>query len=164
MAAARPQRRLPRGLVVAAALALGARFVAPSTRDRVAWVRLDEAVRIASETGKPILYDFTAEWCAPCRLLEREAFADLRRAASINKEFVPVKVVDREKEDGQNPPEVEALQKRYDVTVFPTLVVAWADGSVLEAHEGFTGQHKDFNDFMNTVYYKVRAKQSPRTR
>jgi len=36
---------------------------------------------------------------------------------------IPVSVVDRAREDGQNPPAIEDLQRRYQVDAFPTLVV-----------------------------------------
>jgi hypothetical protein len=36
---------------------------------------------------------------------------------------IPVSIVDRRREDGRNPAEVEELQRRYGIDAFPTLVV-----------------------------------------
>jgi thioredoxin-related protein len=44
-------------------------------------------------------------------------------ATYINQHFIPVKVVDRMREDHGNPPEVEKLQSRFGVTAFPTVIV-----------------------------------------
>jgi thiol:disulfide interchange protein len=131
------QRRWPRALLAAVPVLLGLRLVLPEPRDQVAWVPLAEAARVSAERGRPILYDFTAAWCGPCARLEREVFSDPRQAAFVNERFVPVKVVDRAKEDGENPPPVASLEARLQVRGFPTLVVAGPDGPALNQLTGY---------------------------
>ena len=126
-----PSRRLPLLLLVIGAALLVARIGTgireqrspPELRDRVTWHPIASAEADSRRSGRPILYDFSAEWCGPCKLMAAEVFADDRTARTLNEMFVPVRVVDRAREDGKNPPEVQALQNRFRVEAFPTLVV-----------------------------------------
>ncbi len=98
-----------------------------------------EAEAEATATAKPLLYDFSAEWCGPCHMMQDEIFADARMAAKINTLYVPVRVVDRTNEEGHNSAEVDALQRRYHVDAFPTLVAASPDGVKHDIHRGYPG-------------------------
>jgi thiol:disulfide interchange protein len=108
----------------------------------VKWTPPEGAVAAARRSGKPILYDFTAEWCAPCKMLDRDGWADARVAALVNDSFVAAQVVDRTREDGKNAPWIDELQQRYRVNAFPTLVVAAPDGREIAIAQGFNGKTK----------------------
>jgi len=108
----------------------------------VKWTAPEGAVAAARSSGKPILYDFTAEWCAPCKMLDRDGWADARVAALVNDSFVAARVVDRTREDGKNAPWIDELQQRYRVNAFPTLVVAAPDGREIAIAQGFNGKTK----------------------
>jgi thioredoxin-related protein len=71
--------------------------------------------------------------------MKREVFSDPRAAEAINAGFVPVRVLDRQREEGRNPPLVDSLQARYGVQAFPTLVVVPADGGTPEVTRGYLG-------------------------
>jgi len=108
--------------------------------DRVHWRALEAGLAEARTTGKPILYDFTADWCPPCRLIQREIFADPHAAAELNRRFVPVRVLDRMREEGRNAGWVDSLQTRFHVSAFPTLVIVRADGGTPVRIEGYLGR------------------------
>src|SRR2546426_499559 len=74
-------------------------------------------------SGRLVLYDFSAAWCGPCRQMAAEVFADETSARKLGAMFVPVHVVDRAREDGRNQPDVQALEDRFRIEAFPTLVV-----------------------------------------
>lgn len=143
---ARTQRSIPVVLVVIA-LALVAGRIAMSLTKRepaktglIRWVEPAEAARLAAATNKAILYDFTAEWCRPCHKLDEEVFRNPALAAEIDERFIAVRVVDRQQEEGRNPPAVEALQKKYTVRGFPTVVFADGSGTERARMEGFGGR------------------------
>jgi thiol:disulfide interchange protein len=137
------QRALPIWLLILTALLIIARIA--STRypvrsdvDLVRWTPIASAQLVARRAHTNLMYEFSAAWCGPCRVLEREVFMDPRAASQINREFIPVQVVDRHQEDGHNSPAVQQLMDRYGITAFPTVVVVGVDGSVRQRIVGYS--------------------------
>ena len=106
----------------------------------VRWMPAPEAQTLARAGKRPILYDFTAAWCPPCKILDREGWNDPEVAALVNGAYLPARIVDRQREDGKNAPEVSALQRKHGIQVFPTLVVVGSDGNELAKFEGYRGR------------------------
>ena len=132
----------------------------PEVYDRVQWLPPAEAAQASSLHRRPILYDFTADWCPPCKRLEREVFARREEAAQIGGMFVPARVLDRQREDGRNPAVVDTLQQRYEITGFPTLLAVTADGKEVGRLSGFHGRVATMDSLR--VFYR-RAAQARRS-
>jgi len=85
------------------------------------------ARKVAKQQKKPILIDFYAEWCGPCKEMLRTTYKDSKVVARA-KQFVPVLVnVDKQPE----------LAKKYGVQLLPTVVFTDAKGAVLRKQEGY---------------------------
>ena len=144
--ATRSQSRVPPVLFGALLAALVLRIVAGVLNrgagegvGLVRWQPRDKAAALARASGKPILYDFTAAWCAPCKLIDRD-WEDPALADQVNDGFIPTRVVDRAREDGSNPADVSELQRRFEIIGFPTIVAATADGRLIAKIDGYRGK------------------------
>ena len=84
--------------------------------------------------GRPVMIEFSADWCAPCHELERSTFSD-RRVVSAAAAFETF-AVDLTRYDS---PESDRWRKQYEIHGVPTVVFLAPDGSEVRAArvEGF---------------------------
>lgn len=102
----------------------------PAGGGKISWLTdLPPALAKAKETGRPIMIDFYADWCGPCKMLDAETYSDDRVAqASTNLVMVRIDV-------DQN----QLLAGRYRVESIPTIVVLNPDGTESNRAVGFMG-------------------------
>ena len=103
------------------------------------WTTYDEALQQSRENGKPILLEFSAEWCEPCQVLKREVFENVAASTTVKSAAIPVALVDRVREDGSNPAGLDELEQRYDVQSFPTLVLFSPTSGRISRRVGYAG-------------------------
>jgi thioredoxin 1 len=108
----------------------------------------DEVMAAAAKAGVPVMIDFYATWCGPCKLLDKKTYVDPEVTAFSNK-FVNMKV-DCEKGEG-----VE-LAKRFRIMNYPTIVFLKSDGTEIDRHIGYLGP-KDFLRLMKDYYNGVNT-------
>lgn len=95
---------------------------------QIKWITdLDQAKVIAQETGKPILYDFTAIWCGPCKAMDK-SFWPKPEVVELANQFVAVKV-DYDKNKG--------FAREYGVDAIPNVIFTDPWGRGLNYHQGF---------------------------
>jgi thiol:disulfide interchange protein DsbD len=86
---------------------------------RIEWLRDEPAAVQASLTsGKPLLIDFGAEWCAACKELDVHTWTDPTVAKEVSQHFVPLKIDATEDTDATN-----ELEKKYAVPGLPTVLM-----------------------------------------
>jgi thiol:disulfide interchange protein len=93
----------------------------------VAWrTGFDAALAESGQTGKPILVDFTASWCPPCKVMKHEVWPDAQVAAVVNDGYVPLLV-------DVDAPENADVARKYAIQGIPTILVIDATGAVLRS-------------------------------
>jgi thiol:disulfide interchange protein DsbD len=78
----------------------------------------DQLLSEAIEKQKPVIIDFSAAWCAPCRELDEVTFHDREVVKQAKQDFFMVKV-DLTRKDN---PDSNRLLQKYDVKGVPTVV------------------------------------------
>ena len=128
------ERLLKGGTVVVLLFAIALRFGwlgAPASETpkgtapiEISWLHDEKtALDRAHQTGKPILIDFFAEWCAACKELDTHTWTDPKVKQEIVDKFVPLKIDATDETD-----EVSRLEQKYGVPGLPTvLMVACKD-------------------------------------
>ncbi len=93
----------------------------------------------SKRTGKPVMIDFSADWCGPCQRLRAQVFEQSALAREIQDIVIPVSIVDRVQETGFNSEQTEHLQHEYAADGFPTLIVVSARSGLMTRTQGFAG-------------------------
>src|SRR5438128_885309 len=108
-------------------LLLGSPALASKKTD-VEWISsMDRAQERAQAEAKPLLIEFWASWCGPCRQMDRESWTD-SGVVQLTKRYLAVSVdFDRAAEQAA----------RYQVRNLPTVILADPWGSPLTRREGF---------------------------
>ncbi|MFZ4508467.1 MAG: thioredoxin family protein [Fimbriimonas sp.] len=107
-------------------------FYAPG--NQVAWAKdYASAQQLSAKSGKPMVIFFSGKWCSPCKIMEREVWADREVETKVNAAFIPVMI-------DVDDPAVAALMPRYKVVFTPTTVITDPEGKVLQQVQGKLGK------------------------
>ncbi|MFH1279948.1 MAG: protein-disulfide reductase DsbD [Candidatus Eisenbacteria bacterium] len=88
----------------------------------------DEALERAAAEGRPVMIDFTADWCAACKELEHYTYTD-PSVIDQSRRFEMVMIDATRSTD-----EVNRLRDLYGVRGLPTVVFIGSDGERIEGH------------------------------
>ena len=96
---------------------------APPVDELIAWEKYEELGPPPYE--RPILLEFSAEWCMPCRRMQVTVFRDPRFAEILKRwNLRPVRV----QEEDYTEFEMRELLAKYKTSAYPTLIVVATDG------------------------------------
>ncbi len=84
----------------------------PNDAPEITWVSYDAGMAKAENNNKPVLTDFYADWCGPCKSMDKQLYTDARVITKSNS-FVCIKVNGDYNSD---------LMTQYGVSSYPTIV------------------------------------------
>jgi len=88
----------------------------------------DHAKLKAGNEGKLFFVEFYAEWCTPCKWMDKTTFKNEMVVNQLNNNYVPLKL-DIETNQGQD------LKKQYEVNILPTILIFNSQGRMIERIE-----------------------------
>ncbi len=131
---------------VAPALVPAASALAP-------WAIYSPASLVAAQAaGKPIIVDFTADWCVNCKEIEHDVFENPAVAPGLAANFTTLRS-DLTKWSSPGP---AALEKQYGIASLPTIILLKPDGTEIKTLR-ITGR-LSVADFQNRMKQAQAAK------
>jgi thioredoxin:protein disulfide reductase len=129
--------KVRKGVGIAASVIGGFLFVVwfGIPKAQLAWLHSEDEALTKSKTEKrPLLVDFTAEWCGACKEMAKETFAEPRVMSKAGN-FVAVKIDATNDED----PAVQAVMAKYNVKGLPTVLLIDSSGKERKRFTEFVG-------------------------
>lgn len=96
----------------------------------VEWQDFGGGLALAATEGKPMMVDFFAEWCGPCKTMDEVTFRHPGVVERLHELAIPVRI-DVEDTEDVGGYVGEELAEEYDVFSYPTLMLIDADGKIV---------------------------------
>ena len=112
----------------------------------------EQAQAEAKRRNLPLLIHFYADWCGPCREMERDVLSSSSLAKQLNGKFVAVKVDTDRRED---------LVNRYRIESLPSDVFVSPSGRILSRSSGAKGKSR-YLTYLATIDARWSRSQSTR--
>ena len=101
---------------------------------QVAWNDFATGLELAESEGKPMLVDFYAVWCGPCKTMDQVTFRDPAVVAGLQ-DVIPVRI-DAEGTEPVRGLVGEELAMKYNVVTYPTLALIDDQGKLISRSRG----------------------------
>ena len=114
-------------LAVAGLFAISNYVLTPKVE--LAWLRVEpEAAQIARDNGRPLIVDFMADWCLPCKEMDVQVFSH----PDVVNELAAFTLlrVDLTREDDD--PSLAAVKTKYGVNTLPAVRIVSPQGRIVQ--------------------------------
>jgi len=112
-------------------LALGGGSAKPAA---IRWEhRLEDALKKAKSSGKPVMIDFWAEWCGWCHRLDQTTYVDPEVTKMVAGDFIALKI---DTEAGKRSADIAT---KYGVQSLPTIAFISPSGRPIDRVSGYQG-------------------------
>ncbi len=121
--------------------------------NNIIWYQYDEGLKLAKETGRPIMINFTTSWCGFCKKMNRTTFRETDVIKILNGDFVSIKV-DCESNleldvDGYKITERNLARAEYGVRGYPTYWFLKSDTKRIAPLSGY----QESNRLQDILFY-----------
>ena len=131
---------------IALSLIAGFTLLGASAAELEWLTNLPQAKSQAKAENKVVLMDFTgSDWCPPCKKLKKDVFSSEEFATFAKANLVLVEVdfpktkKEMEKQSAELKKANEALSTKYNIEVYPTVIVLSPEGKQLSKETGYDG-------------------------
>jgi len=114
------------------AIAVGAFLLMPNHEKSIDWSKYTSGEYQSAIGKQPMIIDFYADWCIPCKELDKETFSN-EQVIKESKRFKALKA-DMTKSVS---PEVEKLRNEFKIIGVPTVIIIDASGKEVARITGF---------------------------
>ena len=103
--------------------------------DKISWFNdMDAAMAAAKRENKPLMIDFMADWCAPCKEMERSTFSNSTVILKA-KSFISVRIdIDKQRKVAEK---YKALARAYGGVGIPNMLFLSPNGTKIHHKVGF---------------------------
>ena len=107
-----------------------------ANRPRLEWFDYSPGLEKAQSEGKPILVDFYADWCGPCKAMDRRTFRNPDVVERLKEDMVAIRI-DSEETEPRDGVSGYDLAERYSVMGYPTLMILDGEGQIISRKSGY---------------------------
>ncbi|HEC76772.1 MAG TPA: redoxin domain-containing protein [Thermoplasmatales archaeon] len=120
------------------------------TTGSIEWKNYEEGMNLASDNEKPVIIDFYADWCEPCKKMEEQLYTDEDVVEKANN-FIMIKV---------NADENRNLAISYGIQYLPT-VIFLKNGSELFRITGYdyTKPEVSIQNFLHAMDQAIKGEE-----